>query len=347
MGEYQAISKLSPSTKDSIIPLIEVAEIGYDFENKKVSKTLDEHLISFAKRVKEKWGRKGCFIDIQLIEPYGLMSSGYHPARFIFEDLRLKNICAIPVICLNMDPQVLDEFINIVDIDKKGLCIRVNVEEIVKGNFSISIGNLINKFGLRCDQCDLIIDLQTPNFEPLDRFANLLVNIIKNIPNLNYWRTLVIIGTSFPPTLGGLKTGISTLPRSEWCLYEQLFNNLKKDGVRVPVFGDYAINHPEVLLLDMRLVKPNASIRYSINNEWLIVKGVNVRDYGFSQYGKLCKLIIEMVEYCGPEFSAGDQYIDACANGEASTGNLTTWRWVGTNHHIEKVVRDLAIPFAF
>ncbi|MEI7881504.1 MAG: hypothetical protein WCI95_11585 [bacterium] len=36
----------------------------------------------------------------------------------------------------------------------------------------------------------------------------------------------------------------------------------------------------------------------------------------------------------GPKFSQGDKYIYDCATGTAGTGNLTTWRKVGTNHHL-------------
>ncbi|MGV8026332.1 MAG: beta family protein [Anaerolineaceae bacterium] len=347
LGEYQALSKLSPATKESIMPLIEVAEISYDFEKKETSKNLDEHLISFAKKVKEKWGRKTCFIDIQHIEPYGLMSSGQHPAKFVFEDLRLKGVCAVPVIRLNLDSRTKNTFIEIINVDRKGLCIRVNVDEVTKEDFSVSLKNMIRNFSLANDQCDLIIDLQSPNFKPLNGFANLLSKIITKIPNLDEWRTFGIIGTSFPSTMGGLSMGISTIPRDEWCLYKLLFTDLRRNAVRIPNFGDYAINYPEILSLDMRLVKPSASVRYSINDKWLIAKGRNVRDYGFGQYIKLCKLVVETAGYCGPGFSAGDEYINDCANGKSSTGNLSTWRWVGTNHHIEMVVHDLATLYAF
>jgi hypothetical protein len=74
----------------------------------------------------------------------------------------------------------------------------------------------------------------------------------------------------------------------------------------------------------------------------LIAKGKNVRDYGFSQFRDLCRLILTSEEFEGSAYSLGDQYIEECASGAGSTGNLTTWRWVGTNHHLAKVVRDVS-----
>ena len=116
--------------------------------------------------------------------------------------------------------------------------------------------------------------------------------------------------------------------------------------IQFPSFGDYAISHPKVFELDMRIVKPYATIRYTIDNHWYIVKGDNVRDYGYEQYHKLSQKILASRYYQGPTMSWGDEYIQTCADKNAKTGNLSTWRQVGTNHHIVKVVQDIANFYA-
>ena len=125
-----------------------------------------------------------------------------------------------------------------------------------------------------------------------------------------------------------------------------LVNGLRRAKLRLPSFGDYAINHPKILELDMRKVKPSATIRYTVDNHWYIVKGKNVRDYGFEQYHELSKKVFASRYYCGSTFSWGDDYIQECANRHGKTGSLMTWRQVGTNHHIEKVTRDIASFYA-
>ncbi len=67
-----------------------------------------------------------------------------------------------------------------------------------------------------------------------------------------------------------------------------------------------------------------------------------IRDYGFGQYRELCRQVSASAFYYGADFSEGDKYINDCASGSVSTGRLTTWRWVGTNHHLEKVSLDTA-----
>jgi hypothetical protein len=143
-----------------------------------------------------------------------------------------------------------------------------------------------------------------------------------------------------------IKTNYELIQRSEWLLYKRLVEGLSSKKIRVPTFGDYGINHPDVLSLDMRFVKPSATIRYTIDDKWLIVKGLNVRDHEYGQYRGHCRSVMASSHFSGKNFSQGDKYISDCADGLASTGNLSTWREVGTNHHLEKVVSDIASLFA-
>ncbi|MGB2799713.1 MAG: beta family protein [Dehalococcoidia bacterium] len=340
-GEYQALYRLSSKTQESIVPLIEIPEIGYDFESRMNSKSIDEHLYKFAKRVKDKWGGH-CLVDMHLIESSQRMNSGQHPFVFVLEDLRLKGVLAIPVIGLKQAYDCQNEIEAIVATDMRGICIRISIEEAAKPDLAASLGTLIQQYNVEADECDFILDMGAPNFEPIDSFGKLLEKIIGKLPHLNEWRSFALIGTSFPQSMGGVKLGASIIPRNEWTLYKSLIRRLIVSGIRIPTFGDYVINHPDVLLLDMRLVKPSATVRYTIEDGWLILKGYNVRDYRYGQYRGLCQEIVASKYYSGKTFSEGDKYIHGCAQGTESTGQLTTWRWVGTNHHLEKVVQDVA-----
>ncbi len=322
-GEYMAISRTSSMAKDSLIPLIEVPEVGFDFETRKKNKSVDEHLATFGKRVKDKWGNRSCFVDMKLIESSERMADGKHPLLFVFDEFQ----------------QAIQQ---VVSQDKRGLCMRFSIEEVAKQKFKSSLDRIIEKVNLEVRECDFIIDLGSPNFEPLEGFMKLLTEIIREIPYFTQWRSFTLIGTSFPSSMAEVEQGRSTIPRYEWLLYKLLVSNLTEAYIRLPTFGDYVINHPNVLSLDMRLVKPSATIRYTIDNAWLIIKGPNVRDHGLGQYQKHCYTLVRSKYYLGNGFSKGDEYIAKCALGTAKTGNLTTWRWVGTNHHLEKVVRDIS-----
>lgn len=341
-GEYLAIEHLSSTVRNLIIPLFEVSEIGFDFETGKDNKSIDEHLTPFAKKVKTKWGTFECFIDLRHINATERMMNGEDPISFVFNDLRSKYVNAIPVIGIGYASCYRNAIYDAIKLDKRGLCIRASLDEATAPNFIENLEKLNNEMHLSSQYCDFILDLGAPNFEPITGFASLIESIIKDLPYLNSWRSFGIIGTSFPSSLSGIASGVTFLPRNEWLLYKELIQNLKKSGIRIPTFGDYVINHPEISNVDMRIMKPKANIRYALKDKWLIARGENVRDYGYGQHRHLCKLVAADRRFYGPSFSDADAYINACAQGLAKTGNLTTWRWVGTNHHLEVVGRDAA-----
>jgi hypothetical protein len=342
LGEYKALMQLSSIVRDSIIPLIDVAEIGFDFETQTESKSIDEHLKPFAKRVREKWGIDECFVDMHNINASQRMAGNMHPVTFVFNDLRLKGVRAIPVMELKQDSQWQNAIQQAVDQDGRGFCLRIDLETAVKTTLGTSINELLHKYSRRIEQCDLIIDEKAPNFEPLDGFVSLLEQIIKNLPYLNRWRSFGLIGTSLPASLSIFERGVSIIPRNEWRTYKRLQGRLRSSGIRIPTFGDYGISNPEVLRVDPRFMRTTANIRYTINDGWFIVRGQSIREYGLGQHKDLCREIVNSKIYEGPDFSPGDKYILDCAQDSASTGNPTTWRWVGTSHHLESVARDVA-----
>ncbi|MBN1867784.1 beta family protein [Candidatus Sumerlaeota bacterium] len=342
-GEYQAILRLSDAAKDFITPLIEVPGIGFDFDSRKQNKVIDDHLAPFAQRVKTKWQRRPLFVDMKLIGLSEQMAGGQHPVRFVFDELRAQKCIAAPVTGIDRDTRYQQAVKQAVSADQRGVCLRVSLVEAEKPALKNSIDTLLGQIRLQADGCDFVLDLGAPNFEPVEGFAGLVTATIRKLPYLSQWRTFALIGTSFPSSMGEIKESPAIVPRSEWLLYKRVFAGLLKAGIRVPTFGDYGINHPaDVPELDWRLVKPYATIRYTINDNWLIVRGRNVRDHGFEQYRDHCRTVKESPHFSPRGLSYGDNYIANCATGSASTGNLSTWRMVGTNHHIEKVAFDIS-----
>lgn len=346
LGEYQAVLRLKAATKTRITPLIEVPEIGWDFETGSEMKSVDEHLAPFAKRVEKKWGSRPCFVDLKLLAPNVLMKSGTHPVQFVFEKLRIRGCRAIPVCGPERDQEYQRAVQNAVAETGLGFCLRLGLQDAAMGNAGQTLEQLLHTMKVRKSDTHFILDLNAPeNFVPIDGFAKLVQSVLERLPRADAWRTFTIMGTAFPSTMGKIKRGAQLIDRYEWLLYVKMRDHFSRAGQRLPTFGDYGIAHPEVLFLDMRMVKPAASIRYTVDDAWYILKGQSVRARdrdGFAQYRDLCGMVTASGHFMGRNFSWGDAYVEDCAGGVGSTGNLTSWRCVGTNHHIEKVVRDIA-----
>ena len=343
-GEYMAIAALSAASRERITPLIEVPEIGFDFETRSDKKTLDEHIKPFGKRVADKWGR-ACLVDLIHLPTGKVLANGEHPVTRIFDELRSRNCPATPVTGIARDHLFQQEIGRVISKDKRGVCIRVTLAEVAKPGLITILNSLMKQLKVSPNQCDCIVDLGAPNFEPLDGFTKLVHALLSRLPYQDRWRTLTIIGTSFPETMAEVKRSPALLPRSEWLLYKTLAEKLVKQGARIPTFGDYGINHKDVPQVDMRLVKPSATIRYTIDDAWFIVKGPNVRDHGFEQYRDHCQTVTKSPYFRNSDFSMGDAYIQKCSQGKEKTGSLSTWRKVGTNQHLEKVIQDIANLF--
>ena len=343
-GEYQALFRLRAAQKEHIVPLFEVTPPEYDFELEQPAKSIDDHLRKFGARVETKWGVRPALVDAGLLDPHERMFDGAHPLVSLFADLRDREANCIPVTALTRDGAYQDAVREIAADDQAGACLRITLDEAADGDFADNVESLLEVIGLPLDELDIVLDLQSPNFEPLEGLATLVSGILE-AEIFDNCRSLVLASTAFPSSLGEVPLGNATLPRSEWLLYKAIVDGAD-EGVRRPAFGDYAIAPPELITGDMRLLKPSASVRYTIEGAWIIQKGRNVRDNGFGQYQGLCKIVADDPRFLGTGFSIGSSYIHGCGHGTESTGNLTTWRWVGTNHHLAKVVHDLAIFYA-
>lgn len=338
-GEYLALDRLSDDIKDKISPIIEIPPIEWDFELGRLAKTIDQHLEKFGKRLHTKWGHRLAYIDGALVQP-SIMRDGSHPLEYAVLAARKLGAMPLPVTGPTRSPDYQAAVARIVKLSPNGACFRVTPNDLVKGGAQSSLEALAKDLGTTPAQIDLLLDVGSPQFEPVTDFADAILSHLEQLI-LAKWRSLGVAGTSFPESMGSLKTGVQFVHRHEWPFYKALFRNWTLDG-QPPKFGDYGIAHPSLPMGDMRLLKPSATIRYTVDDGWIVVKGQNIRDHGAGQYKAMCDAIQKSKFFFGNAFSRADAYINACGRGAESTGTLTTWRWIGTNHHITKVVDDLA-----
>jgi len=327
--------------KDFILPLLELCPPEFDFETQKLKKTIDEQLSTFAVRFKAKWGTRSAFVDGLHIDPNDRMIGGIHPLTFVLDEVRLKGGKVVPVTGFERDPPYQAAVKDAIEKDQRGFCLRLSLDDAADDDLDDRVIELLDLLENSLEETHILVDLKAANFQPVSELSKLIVNILRKHTLFAKSRSLTLAGSSFPATMASFKKSISEISRFEWLLYKEVVRLLRPQERR-PQFGDFGIAGPDLVVIDMRLVKPAASVRYTIDDKWLVTKGKNVRDNGFAQYKDLCKEIVKSPHYLGKDFSEGSEYIYLCSRGEASTGNLTTWRWVGTNHHMTKVVKDLA-----
>lgn len=342
-GEFKALQETFEPTKDGLTPLFEVVGIAWDYEEGSESKTIDDHLSKIGKKLLDCWGvERRVFVDSNLLDPNRLMLDGAtHHLVHLFNDFRARNIKAIPTTALDRSPNYKQAVSQIVGQDNRGICLRLQNASITILNLKESIDADLNLYGINPNDCDLIIDLESINGNNSELLVFTLVTFINNaLPYVNDWRSVTIASTSFPTDLSDIGPNtIDSIDRTEWMFWRALIGSPLK---RVPSFGDYSIAHPEMLEMDPRNMRVSASIRYTHDTYWLIVRGKWLRKFGFGQYHVLCQNLIARPEFCGAAYSWADNYINDCAAGTVGTGSPTTWRKVGNNHHFQKVVTQIS-----
>jgi hypothetical protein len=339
-AEYQSLLIMPDQKKERIAPLITIPPIEYDFELQAPKKTAHEHIHPFALRLIKKWGDRPCWVDVHPTLQEARMDDGRISYDFVFDGLRESSARAVPVVSSDMSPGTLKTIAQIVQQDQQGIGLRLTLLDLMHPQKHHNASVLIDSVGCNLEEADLLLDIGAPKYEPIEVFADALAAQIQSFPTLSAFRNFALIGTGIPESFADVPQGGSLLPRNHWLLYRRLIQILPA-GNRVPVFGDFAITHPDFVAFDMRLVKPAAKILYATDNAWLVRKGSAFRDNP-AQMRAHCKAIVDEDCFRGASYSSGDAYISQCAAGAVGHSNLTRWKGIGINHHMTVVLDDLA-----
>lgn len=335
-GEQTAMRNLTPEVKHNILPLLEVVDVSVRTGGG-LSKPVKEHLTHAAIQMEKCWGTSApLLLDTSLL-PTGREVEGASPLAYVLEQAHARSVQAVPVVSTNLTVRDLREVAR-VGLDF-GIAIREPLGNVVKPAFSANLSRTLKTLGVAPGQVDFVLDVREVGEGNRDALAYAVESALRKLPATTEWRSLTVAAAAFPVNLAGMKPGLHQLPRADWSLWTSL-----SDLPRLPGFGDYAIAHPDMPELDMSKVKVSASIRYTAPDSFVVARGRVVTDDrhgGYGQFNTLSADLMSHTSFAGASFSWGDSFIATCADG-GPTGNLTTWRQVGTNHHITAVVRQLA-----
>jgi len=341
-GEYGALQMMPPQVRNAVSPVIEIPPIPWDHTQQQPQKTIDKHLRNVTTKIESAWGPgRRLFVDLLWISERERMSTGVHPMTYIFDGARIKGLQLVPVTGLVRDDDYQSACRDVIARDKRGACLRLQREDFEDGvDLEAQVSGLRNSLQVPLAEMDLILDLRGIDSADESPDESNALSMIQRLPNLSGWRSFTLAATSFPVNLMGLAPSQTTaIRRREWRLWRSIIAQLR---TRLPAFSDYAISHPEPSEVDPRLMRPSASIRYTAQDTWLIFKAKNLRDHGYSQFHAVCRDVSRSNEYTGPDYSWGDWYIHECGQRRVKSGNLTTWRKVGTSHHLALVATQIA-----
>jgi hypothetical protein len=341
-GEFAALEGLELDIRDKITPLIEVPNVPYDYANDRPAKSLDSHVAGIGERLNRCWRSGPLYLDLPWFQNGEYLEDGRLALAAVLTDCSERGLSVIPVVSTASSESYLRAAGDHARRFGTGVCLRLLVRDFEDNDPDSATSGVLERTGpLTPENIDVLLDLEDLGTDS-GRAVLIARSVLSMLPEGN-WRRIILAGASFPSDLSEVSAArTTTLPRREWQLWQTLHKRPGPLRQHNLIFGDYAVAHPVPTELDPRTMRMSASIRYTTPDSWLVVKGRNVRQYGFEQYFELSRSLVSRPEYCGRDFSWGDGYLSDCAAGVTGPGNATTWRKVGTNHHITLVARELA-----
>jgi len=346
-AEKEALEQSTSKEKESMTPLLEIlmpqpknpkkgdrAKSPAELLTESLE-TLKETLPKIPQEILKYWGKLPAFIDLSLVD-VSLRAGGM---KQIVTGAETIGIPLTPVIGLSSDTKTQNVAFELAKSKERGLCLRLFRPDLIdSAALTQKIKAFLTASALSEKNIDLLIDLKNTDEECLK-----LTELCARIPNILKWRTFTVASGAFPPDLTNLSVDLHFKDRTDWNAW---FDQRQKNLPRKPSFADYTIQHP-IYKDPVRGSNPSASIRYTLKNQWLIMRGQALRGKntkGHAQYPAVARLVSEREEFFGEKFSFGDKYIAEKGKDLKSkkTGTPRTWLRAGINHHLACTVSQIS-----
>jgi hypothetical protein len=338
---------LNDAQKKDITPLIQLvmpkpkSSDGPQKQFDSVIAKFREKLPELPQQILKLWGSSPIFIDVSLLYTTTLKVDCLGTITAAGHQLGLH---LIPVLHVSDDPELKKAIRSSAKRYSSGLCLRLVPNDLTDiPTLNTQFESFLSWSGLAEVDIDLLVDTKEIG---VGAYAG-YVNASRKIYNLPKWRTFIFASGAFPSDLLKYKIDEENLiPRDDW---KNWLDQMSGNGeIRKPTFADYTIQHP-IYKESSQFFHPTTSIRYTLDNEWLIMKG---RKQKFELYLANAKLLADdKTRYCGSGFSSGDKYIADKAKHYPvyikdpkvkGTGSTESWLTAGINHHLVLTAHQIA-----
>lgn len=334
-GEKNALQAIAAPLRSQITPLLEIVE-----RRSERASTVGRHLdTAFQGLVDAVRSYRRCFLDTREIAP-----DGSSAAAAVFDRAAGEGMIFTPVTGIS----------RIVDVaaalrhNANGIAVRLTRDEFEEGSLGRNLAAFLARNDLNHGGVDIIVDLGPVDTLVQDGVANFTTDFLNEVPDHTRWRTLTVSACAFPASMGGVnRNSYSLVERNEWKAWRDRLHSNRRRLSRLPTFSDCGIQHPAgVEGFDPRTMQASASVRYTLSEDWLLIKGEGTRTNPPSQQfpGLANQLVYGNLQsyFTGANHCVGCESMRDAAGGAPRLGSLEAWRRLGTIHHITMVMDCMA-----
>lgn len=335
-GELSALAAIQPVTRRAILPLLEmvpgsVEETGQHGQLRVVINRTMKRL--------RAWAGSRVLLDTGFLPPEATHGDGFGALGAAVSAAIDQGVEATPVVHLDDDPQVYRDASTLHAELRRGLAIRLGVEDLDEDPEDIedALTELLDRVGADRGDVDLVMDVGVVSGDLSVRAgARLVADALRGLADVEAWRNLIVTGGAFPSDLSTFEPWIiGEATRHDAMLHDYL--RQRRRLPRMPTFGDYAITHPALVTGAPYPAPPQ--LRYAVADRWLVLKGRRNDPRGNEQFYDVCERLAAHPDFVGAALGNADVRI--ASSRSKGPGNAATWREVGTTHHLDFVVRRI------
>ena len=334
-GELDALGDTAALTRRVMIPLVEVVP-GNSSVDDPVGVSSDCQKV--VERLASRWTGP-VMLDAGLLDQdLDLDGRGHGAVHHLAGLARSRRRPAQPVLRLGDPAMALADVADVGAHDRHGLTIRLLGDDLDEepNVVEAALQAVVRRTQVDRGEIDLLLDLaEVQGALTVRSGARLVLSLLRGMTAVDGWRSVTVAAGAFPVDLSRFTAWVvGEHARDDAALYDAVSG--RWSGRRLD-YGDYAVAHPS--LGQGAPFAPPPQLRYAIADRWLVLKGRRNDPRGHTQFYDICDVISGNVNFSGTALGAADLRI-AHARTDGP-GNGTTWRRIGTTHHMDLVARRL------
>jgi len=329
-GEFDALAELADATRGNVYPLVEVLPGS---EEQDVEQAVEKAV----RALSTSWFKEPVMLDVSALDP-AWREQGQTVLGFAM-DMAKIHLNPVAVVRLFDSDEMYRDAAN-ASGDGVGAAVRLVSEDLdlEPDELNEVLARVLAALTLDADETDLIIDVGAIGGDfAVSGGSRLIKSLLRDLEHFDEYRSVTVAAGAFPPNMSDVAAWtVGEHPRDDAALYNRIRS---RPLSRMVDFGDYGIAHPQ--LTTAAPFAPAPQLRYTVADRWLTLRGRLNDPRGNSQFFDICAVIASRPEFVGAALGEADRRIAEGRLGGHRPGNATTWRTIGTQHHIDLVVSRL------
>lgn len=330
-----ALKHLYESVRPHVMPLIDIAAPTRAADQAAAVKYVESNIGRTEKVVA---GFPAVFVDSSELAPDFRLKGRVHPLARAAASVIGAGVRPIAVTGLHRDEDHRAEALSIArGQDSPGLCLRLDATDVSTATLTYrGIRDLLNADALEPNDVYVLLDQQCLFGQDKEAVSKQVLRFLKLLES-ETWAGILVGGYGLPDQLS------SACATNDQAYLRRVEQDVFRDAALVDMttqrwFADYTVLSPAFVELDGRLISKVMAPKalYTLENVWFVVRGGAFSSHpdGYEQYFSMADEIVALDEFCGADFSYGDQYISDRHNRQGTPGSPASWITACVNHHV-------------